>query len=160
MTRENMVKPLWIVVAIYAIYIPLSLAQVVPPLIDTYISVFLPALFGLLHGAVRYKWRASIMFFVICFVVSNIFENMGVLTGFPFGAYHYTDKLGLKLFLVPLLIGPGYYGTGYVSWMLGSVIVGSEVKRSASKFTRSSFPSSRPSSWSRGISASIPTARH
>jgi putative membrane protein len=136
---ENKVKPLWILVIAYAIYIPLSLAQLLPPLLDVNISVFLPAIFALAHGVVRYKWRGSIAFFVICFVISNIFENVGVLTGFPFGPYHYTAVLGPKLFLVPLLIGPGYYGTGYLAWMLASVIVG-EVRQRSSRFMTFAVP--------------------
>jgi putative membrane protein len=59
--------------------------------------------FALIHGAVRYGWRGIVTFIVICLVVSNIFENVSILTGFPFGHYHYTDVLGLKLFLVPVL---------------------------------------------------------
>lgn len=133
------VKPLWILVAIYALYVVLSLARLLPPTLDVNISVFLPAIFAIVHGAVRYKWSGSIVFLVNCLVISNIFENVGVMTGFPFGPYHYTDVLGPKLFLVPLLIGPGYYGTGYVSWMLASVIVG-DVRKGASKFMTFAVP--------------------
>lgn len=61
------------------------------------------------------------------------------MTGFPFGPYHYTNILGPKLFYVPLLIGPGYYGTGYVSWMLASVVVG-EVRRRSNKFMTFAVP--------------------
>jgi uncharacterized membrane protein len=137
--NESKVKPLWILVAAYAVYVALSVAHLLPLSLDTNIGVFLPAIFAITHGAVRYKWRGSIAFFVICFVISNIFENMGVITGFPFGPYHYTDVLGPKLFKVPLLIGPGYYGTGYAAWMLGSVIVG-QVRRNASKFMTFAVP--------------------
>jgi len=139
MAREDNVKPLWFLVGIYALYIVLSIGRLLPPLLDTYVGVFLPAIFAIVHGAVRYKWRGSIVFLVNCLVISNIFENIGVLTGFPFGPYHYTDVLGPKLFLVPLLIGPGYYGTGYVSWMLASVVVG-EVRRNSSKFITFAVP--------------------
>jgi putative membrane protein len=50
-------------------------------------------------------------------------ENLSILTGFPFGHYQYTANLGLKLFLVPLLIGPAYFGTGYVAWTLANVLL-------------------------------------
>jgi Carotenoid biosynthesis protein len=40
---------------------------------------------------------------VIAFIVNNFYENLSILTGFPFGHYHYTEALGPKLFLVPLL---------------------------------------------------------
>jgi len=56
--------------------------------------------------------------------VSNFYENLSILTGFPFGHYHYTEALGPKLFLVPLLIAPAYFGCGYLAWSLAHVFVG------------------------------------
>ena len=62
-------------------------------------------------------------FVAICLAVSNILENTSILTGFPFGHYHYTDALGPKLLLVPLLIGPAYFANGYFAWVIGNVLV-------------------------------------
>ncbi|HMD06334.1 MAG TPA: carotenoid biosynthesis protein [Candidatus Acidoferrum sp.] len=81
-------------------------------------------LFGLFHGASTYGWRGIVFFIVVCLGVSNAFENLSILTGFPFGWYHYGDKMGPKLFLVPLLIGPLYFGVGYLSWTLARAILG------------------------------------
>jgi putative membrane protein len=53
-----------------------------------------------------------------------LFENLSILTGFPFGHYHYSDNLGPKLFLVPLLIAPAYFGAGYLAWTLAHVLLG------------------------------------
>ena len=86
-------------------------------------------LFGLLHGAATYGWRGILFFLVVCLGVSNAFENLSILTGFPFGWYHYSDAMGPKLFLVPLLIGPGYFGVGYLSWTLARAILGDEDAR-------------------------------
>jgi putative membrane protein len=72
-------------------------------------------------------------------VVSNILENTSILTGFPFGHYHYTDGLGPKLFLVPLLIGPAYFATGYLAWSLATVLIG-DVRRSSSAFMTFAVP--------------------
>jgi uncharacterized membrane protein len=83
-------------------------------------------LFGLLHGAATYGWRGILFFLVVCLGVSNAFENLSILTGFPFGWYHYSDVLGPKLFLVPLLIGPSYFGVGYLSWTLARAILGDD----------------------------------
>jgi putative membrane protein len=88
-------------------------------------------LFGLLHGTATYGWRGILLFLVICLGVSNAFENLSILTGFPFGWYHYSDALGPKLFLVPLLIGPSYFGVGYLSWTLARAIVGDDDTRLA-----------------------------
>ena len=71
------------------------------------------------------------MFLVVCLGVSNAFENLSILTGFPFGWYHYSDALGPKLFLVPVLIGPAYFGMGYLSWTLARAILGDDNSRLA-----------------------------
>ena len=86
-------------------------------------------LFGLLHGALTYGWRGILFFLVVCLGVSNAFENLSIMTGFPFGWYHYSDALGPKLFLVPLLIGPAYFGMGYLSWALARAILGDDDAR-------------------------------
>src|SRR6185295_18894257 len=87
--------------------------------------------FFLVHGLVEYRFRDVLVFAAIMLVVCNIFENMSILTGFPFGHYYYTDGLGPKLFLVPILIGPAYLGTGYLSWMLARFILGAREQRLA-----------------------------
>jgi putative membrane protein len=101
--------------------------------------LLLSVAFALVHGAVRYGWSGIAAFIVICLVVSNILENTSILTGFPFGHYHYTDALGPKLFLVPLLIGPAYFANGYLAWVLGNVLIG-EVRRGATAFTTVAVP--------------------
>jgi uncharacterized membrane protein len=88
-------------------------------------------LFGLLHGGSTYGWRGILLFLVVCLGVSNAFENLSILTGFPFGWYHYGDAMGPRLFLVPLQIGPAYFGVGYLSWTLARAILGHEDTRLA-----------------------------
>ena len=80
--------------------------------------------FALIHGAMYYGRRGILIFFVISFIVGNVFENLGVATGFPFGRYYYTDAMGPKLFYVPILVGLAYPWMGYLSWTLGRVILG------------------------------------
>src|ERR1700755_2728335 len=122
---------LWAFVVIYAV---VSLVSPVFPLpIPMPLVLLVLIAFGLIHGALRYKWSGILTFIVICLIVSNVLENTSILTGFPFGHYHYTDALGPKLFLVPLLIGPAYFATGYLAWVLGTVLVG-DVRRTSSAF--------------------------
>src|SRR6266704_5532249 len=112
---------LWVLVVVYAV---VELVNPVFPLhIPIPLVVLIPVVFGLIHGALRYKWSGILTFVVMCLVVSNILENTSILTGFPFGHYHYTDALGPKLFLVPLLIGPAYFANGYFAWVIGTVLV-------------------------------------
>jgi uncharacterized membrane protein len=128
---------LWVLVAVYAV---VELMNPVFPLpIPLPLVLLIPIVFGLVHGALRYKWSGVLTFIVICLVVSNLLENISILTGFPFGHYYYTDALGPKLFLVPLLIGPAYFATGYLAWVLGTVLVG-DVRRKGSWFTTFAVP--------------------
>jgi uncharacterized membrane protein len=99
----------------------------------------MPLLFALLHGAVRYRWRGIITFLVVCLVVSNLLENSSTLMGLSFGHHYYTDLLGPKLFLVPLLIGPAYAGNGYPARALSTVLVG-DVRPRARAFTTFAVP--------------------
>ncbi len=87
--------------------------------------------FTLIHGAKRYGWKGIVVFIAITLVVSNILENLSIVTGFPFGLYYYTAALGPKLFLVPILIGPSYVSFGYLAWVLSTILVG-EVRRRSS----------------------------
>lgn len=80
--------------------------------------------FALVHGAMFYGRRAILIFVIICFILGNIVEDLGVATGFPFGRYYYPDAMGPKLFHVPILVGLAYPWMGYLSWTLGRVILG------------------------------------
>ena len=99
--------------------------------------VMATAVFAFIHGALRYRWSGVLAFLVICLVVSNILENTSILTGFPFGHYHYTS--GPRLFLVPLFIGPSYFATAYLAWMVAIVLIG-EIRREGSWFATVSVP--------------------
>jgi putative membrane protein len=89
--------------------------------------------FALIHGAKRYGWKGILVLAVITLIISGIMENLSILTGFPFGHYYYTDGLGPKVFLVPLLIAPSYVSFGYLAWVLSTVLVG-EVRRRSPVF--------------------------
>ena len=124
---------LWLLIAVYAFVT--VVADAFPGIfgskLNLPLSIIVPLVFGVLHGAIRYRITGIMVFLVLCLGISNLMENIGVMTGFPFGPYHYTDVLGPKLFLVPILIGPAYFGTGYVSWMLGNVLLGTDARRDA-----------------------------
>ncbi len=120
---------LWVLAAAYAVALVanITFGFGIPIAVVLLISVA----FALIHGAVRYGWTGILAFVVICLVVSNVLENTSILTGFPFGHYNYTDALGPKLFLVPLLIGPAYFANGYFAWVIGNILVG-ELRRGSS----------------------------
>jgi putative membrane protein len=122
----------WVLIAIYAIVTILRKSfapNLLPAPISTALVTFVPLIFIFVHGSLSYRLRDLLVFAAITLVVSNIFENMSVLTGFPFGHYYYTDTLGPKVFLVPVLIGPAYLGTGYLAWTIARVISGATHSR-------------------------------
>ena len=112
-----------------SLYAVARVFQVLPsalPMVAVVALHVLPLLvFALIHGAMSYRLRGILIFFAICLIVGNAFEDLGVATGFPFGRYYFTDAMGPKLFQVPILLGLAYVGMGYLSWTLGRVIIGS-----------------------------------
>lgn len=109
----------YILFTIYADISDNSLGVAVP-----IITIGILFLFAVVHGVTIYSLKDFIAFLLICLVISNIFENLGVMTGFPFGPYHYTDNMGPKLFYVPITVGIAYFSMGYLSWVLAHAVLG------------------------------------
>ncbi|WP_394294937.1 carotenoid biosynthesis protein [Methanobacterium lacus] len=80
-----------------------------------------------LYAVERYGKRNALIFFIVTSVVSLFFENLSVLTGFPFGFYHYSPSLGVLP--VPLIIIFEYFAMGYLSWILSHILTGQYSKR-------------------------------
>jgi putative membrane protein len=56
-------------------------------------------------------------------------EAVGVATGFPFGAYSYSDVLGPKLLGVPLVIPLAWTWMAWPSWLVAGLLVGRSTLR-------------------------------
>jgi putative membrane protein len=124
MTKKRLTLVSGLILAVFAaVSLSFIMDEEVVPAKGALITL-LPLVFALVHGAVNYRFRDVLVFVGVTFVVSNAFENLSILTGFPFGDYYYTDILGPKLFEVPLLIGPAYIATGYLAWTLARTILG------------------------------------
>jgi flagellin-like protein len=117
---------LWTIAALLAAFTLLTslLPHLVAPGLNGIITTILLVAFALVHGAAYYGGKGIAVFIAVCLVVSNIAENLSIVTGFPFGHYHYTDVLGPKIFLVPITIGGAYFGAGYLSWTLALILLG------------------------------------
>jgi putative membrane protein len=115
---------LWMLMLIYA---GSRLLQVfpsgIPMLAIVILHVIPPAVFALIHGAMFYRIRGILAFVAICLLVGNVFENLGVRTGFPFGHYYFTDVMGPKILVVPVFLGLAYVGMAYLSWTLARLIL-------------------------------------
>ena len=94
-----------------------------PSLLIVTLHVIPPALFGVIHGARIYRSRGILVFAALCLGVGTLFESVSLRTGFPFGHYTFTDLMGPKLFDLPILLPLAYVGMGYLSWVLGLVIL-------------------------------------
>jgi uncharacterized membrane protein len=121
---SNRTTTLWALTA--AVALGLVITAFIPGV--TLFLIVVQVAFALLHGAQRYSWRAIGVFVVAGLVISNIMENLSIRTGFPFGHYHYTG--GGKIFLVPWFIGPAYLATGYLAWVVATVLLG-DVRRNS-----------------------------
>jgi len=88
-----------------------------------FIIVLGMTLFTFIHGIRKYRTKRVIVFFLFTFAISWSYETCSILTGFPFGNYYYTDVLGPKLWLVPVLIMPAYFTVCYLSWIIAHVLL-------------------------------------
>lgn len=125
MSNQLRNQALWGMIILFALFNALK-----PVLLDSAFDALIPAVsilsmlgFVLLHGPRQIGWTRLLVFFVIAFIVSWGYESLSIKTGFPFGHYHYTDRLGPKLGDVPLLIMPAYYAICYVSWHLAHIVL-------------------------------------
>jgi len=76
------------------------------------------------HAALAYgTCRASILF-AMCNAIAFATENLGAATGFPFGSYHFEVGADLPhIGLIPLIVGPLWFGSGYFSWTVASILL-------------------------------------
>jgi len=128
----------WVLIVIYVLVTIVRRTfapNLLPVPVSSALATFVPLIFLFVHGLLSYRLRDLLVFAVITLVVSNGFENLSVLTGFPFGHYHYSDTLGPKLFLVPVLIGPAYLATAYLAWTIARVILGATHSRLSGHLT-------------------------
>jgi len=87
------------------------------------LHVLPPLVFSFIHGALFYRIRGIVTFLALGVIVGNILENLGVRTGFPFGHYYFTELMGPKLLVVPIMLGLAYTGMAYLSWTLARLIL-------------------------------------
>jgi uncharacterized membrane protein len=79
-------------------------------------------LFSIFHAAYVLGWRHTLVFFGITVAISWSYEQVGVETGLIYGAYHYTDALGLKLGHVPIIIPIAWFMMVYPSYIIANLV--------------------------------------
>jgi uncharacterized membrane protein len=95
--------------------------------VDSFVATALIFIVVFLYAVERYGKKNALIFFAVTSVVSLFFENLSILTGFPFGFYHYSPSLGVLP--VPLIIIFEYFAMGYLSWILSHILTGQYSKR-------------------------------
>ena len=115
---------MWALAAVYlAVIVITTLSGALSPGVVSALALTSLTAAAVVHGLTLYRVRDVVVFYVLTFLVSNLFENLSIITGFPFGHYHYTAELGPKLLHVPLAIGPFYVAAGYMSWVLALALL-------------------------------------
>lgn len=79
--------------------------------------------FMFVHGGHRYGLRKIWLFIATVFLIGWCFENVSVITGIPFGGYHYTHIMEPFIGHVPVFVLPAYCVMGYVSWALATLLL-------------------------------------
>jgi putative membrane protein len=91
------------------------------------ILALLGLFFSSYHCIKRYGFNDFIVFFVLVFVIASFYENLSILTTFPFGHYNYVDSLetlGFKIFNVPIGIHFAYFQMLVICWTLSDAMLG------------------------------------
>ena len=85
-----------------------------------------------IHAALFYGWKDALAIFSICVVITFAMENLGSLTGWPFGHYHFEVGADLPhVGVIPIIVGPLWFGMGYFSWILASALLGAPPRPSS-----------------------------
>jgi uncharacterized membrane protein len=115
----------WAAILLWLVCTALGIFQPQSPIVSLqwYFLTIALTIFSFFHSARRHGWLTTTMLFLIACVISNISENLSISTGFPFGFYVHTTQMGPKLFLVPIIIGPIYFGICYIVWTLVEMIL-------------------------------------
>ncbi len=122
---SNLIVIIWLFIGTYfASYLFFFSPFLMPSGVLGFISVIMaiPSLFFFYRWT---GWRTTLLVFVILVCLVTFIEGVGVLTGFPYGSFYYTDMTGIKLFevvpwtiafaFIPLLFGALGIITYYVN---------------------------------------------
>lgn len=126
----------WGIVIVAAVFL-ISLVTIGKATEGGLLIIPMASVFALIHGIHRYGGKNMLVFFMISSVVSWTYETSSVLTGFPFGNYYYSDILGPKLGVVPIIIPVSYFCIAYLAWTVGQVLLNQQnsTLQDASVFT-------------------------
>jgi len=124
----------WALTGVLGILAPGAL----PPFFVFNAPVLLLTAIAILHGTRRYGWKGIGIYFVLAVVISNIYENSSIATGFPFGSYYHNTPTP-KIFLVPWTVGLAFFAITYLGAQIAVGLMGEDLG-GPSKFGRFAMP--------------------
>ena len=93
------------------------------------------------HSVIAIGWKEAASFLSICLLVTFTMENIGVITGFPFGRYTFLVGENLPhIGVIPIIVGPLYFGMGYASWVIANFLIDTKVDRPQSYYMLFTVP--------------------
>ncbi|GIE84888.1 carotenoid biosynthesis protein [Actinoplanes regularis] len=102
----------------------LVLTQICYPLTEgdararlTVVTVLLGVAFSLVHALLARGPRAAVALVLSAMAGGFVVEAIGVATGFPFGSYEYSGRLGPRLLGVPLIIPLAWTWMAWPAWL-------------------------------------------
>jgi uncharacterized membrane protein len=127
----------WLGLAVYLALV-ISFAWNPDPLAQVLAAIGILA--ALVHAILFYGWKDGLALFAICVAITFAMENLGATTGWPFGHYHFEVGADLPhVGVIPVIVGPLWFGMGYFSWQVAAVLLGAG-PRPSSKFERCALP--------------------
>jgi uncharacterized membrane protein len=80
------------------------------------------------HAVVGLGRMQACAFAAICLLVTFAMENLGVLTGFPYGHYVFLVESDLPhIGVIPPIVGALYFGMGYASWVIANLLLNGRI---------------------------------
>ncbi len=121
-----MQRRLWYLLALYALIVIYTetffVRGIRPPLWITPLATLVGFGLSWLHAIQRLGKRSALTLLACTAIVSFLFEALGVATGWVYGPYHYTDKLGPRLLGVPFLIPLAWFLMAYPSYLFAETL--------------------------------------
>src|SRR5216683_239433 len=82
------------------------------------------AIIAFAHGLRVYGCSGIVVFLAFSLAATFAIENLSIITGFPFGHYHFEVAAALPhVGAVPIIVGLLYFAMGYFSWMIASLLL-------------------------------------
>lgn len=93
------------------------------------------------HAVIALGWAEAAIFAAACLAITFTIENLGATTGFPFGRYAFLVGADLPhIGVIPIIVGPLYFGMGYASWVIANLLVCAQVERPRTRYALFAVP--------------------